>query len=79
MTDNTAPLYLRRLNEALQAVASARYVAPDDHGEALEAMEADIEAMMDETVDDLGLSEEEYELVRMSIYESLEGLEEQSE
>lgn len=79
MADNAAPLYLRRLNEALQAVASARYVAPDDHGEALEAMESDIEAMMDETADDLGLSEEEYELVRMSIYESLEELGEESE
>jgi len=79
MTDNAAPLYLRRLNEALQAVASARYVAPDDHAEALEAMETDIEAMLDETADDLGLSDDEYELVRMSIYESLEGLGEESE
>lgn len=79
MTDNVGPMYLRRLNEALQAVASARYVAPDDHGEALEAMEADIEAMMEESADDMGLSDEEYELVRMSIYDSLEGREEQSE
>lgn len=72
MTDNPGPMYLRRLNEAVQAVASARYVAPEDHSETLEEMEAGIEEMMVEIADDLGLSDEEYDLVRMSIYDTLE-------
>lgn len=76
MTDHPGPMYLRRLNEALQSVASARYVAPDDHSETLQEMETGIEAMMDEIADDLGLSDKELELVRMSIYD---GLEEQSD
>lgn len=76
MSDSVGPMFLRRLNEALQAVASARYVAPEDHEESLEDMEGDIEAMMKEIAEDLDLSEEEYDLVRMSIYDSLE---EQSE
>lgn len=72
MSDSVGPMFLRRLNEALQAVASARYVAPEDHAERLEDMEADIETMMEAVVEDLDLSEEEYDLVRMSIYDSLE-------
>lgn len=76
MTDDVGPMYLKRLNEAIQAVASARYVAPEDHGETLEEMETGIEEMMDEVARDLDLSDEEFELVRMSIYE---GLEEHSE
>lgn len=72
MSDSVGPMFLRRLNEALQAVASARYVAPEDHAETLEDMEADIETMMEAVAADLDLSEEEYDLVRMSIYDSLE-------
>lgn len=72
MTDDVGPMYLRRLNEALQSVASARYVAPDADAEHLEEMESDIEAMMETVADDLDLTDEEFELVRMSIYDSLE-------
>lgn len=72
MTDDVGPMYLRRLNEALQSVASARYVAPDADAEDLEEMESDIEAMMETVADDLDLTAEEFELVRMSIYDSLE-------
>lgn len=73
MSDDVGPMYLRRLNEALQSVASARYVAPDADAEHLEEMESDIEAMMETVADELDLSEEELDLVRMSIYDSLGG------
>lgn len=72
MIDDIQPLYLKRLNEALQAVSSTRYVAPEGHREAIEGMEDNLVALMDEAAADLGLSEEEYELVRMGIYDELE-------